>query len=363
MKKLLTNKIFDIPRLVRMALKVSIHEATPILSTMTTTIKAIRQSLGGIYPRYLKILDFCYRFFRLRKNQVKKKPRSSSGMGILLITTLFNTYASAEEPPHEGIFSLPISQQPGPMVSFGQNIIEKNQIQGFLFPTYLSASKPKQNYTNLSPSLLYGLSNKASLLLSFPVAINYTFENYHSSGYGDTSIQGEYAFYNQDTKKYSDIATIVGNLSIPTGSTHTIPLIGQGSASYLLGTTFNRTWVDWMFFTSEGVYQYRPAPHEKLSTQYLYQAGLGHNLHSIPDKYIFLALLELSGQYSKNSIQINTLNTFSGGNHIVATPSLWFSTKKLILQLAISLPLTEQLTVPENQLNYNTSLSIAWTFR
>lgn len=295
---------------------------------MITTIKAIRQSLG-----------------------------------MILIATLSNTYASPEEPPPEGIFSLPISQQPGPMVSFGQNIIEKNQIQAFLFPTYLSASKPKQNYTNLSPSLLYGLSDKASLLLTFPVAINYAFENYHASGYGDTGVQGEYAFYTQDTKKHSDIATFVGNITFPTGSTHTIPVIGQGSASYLLGATYNRTWVDWMFFTSGGVYQYRPAPHEKFSTQYMYQAGLGHNLLSLPDKYIFLALLELSGQYSKNSIQFNTLNTFSGGNLIVATPSLWFSTKKFILQLAISLPVTEQLTVPGNHLNYNTSLCIAWTFR
>lgn len=55
-----------------------------------------------IYPFYLKVLDFCYRFlkFSKRKNQVAKKIRSSGGIGILVtsVILLFSLSSVGAEP-------------------------------------------------------------------------------------------------------------------------------------------------------------------------------------------------------------------------------------------------------------------------
>lgn len=44
--------------------------------------------------------------------------------------------ASAQEPPSVGIYSLPFSQMPGPLFSFGQNIIGKDILQFYAAPGF-----------------------------------------------------------------------------------------------------------------------------------------------------------------------------------------------------------------------------------
>ena len=295
---------------------------------------------------------------------IKKTKGVTLLLETILISFVFNLYASTPRPgtqPHKGNFSLPISQQPGPLISFGQNIIQKNQLQVYLFPNYLS--EPNQYYLTVAPALVYGLSDKASLFLTFPVAADYVFNTQHSSGYGDTGVQGEYAFYNHDTYQYSDQATIVGGITLPTGSPYKRPMVGLGSASYFIGGTYNHLTVDWMFFTSPGALLLKPAPNLKFSTQYLYQAGIGRNIKSIPDKYIFFALLELDGQYSKNRIRFDAIDSNLSGNILLATPSLWISTKQFIAQLGIGFPVTKRWINPQNNIQYYASATLTWTIR
>jgi len=278
---------------------------------------------------------------------------------FLLIHFIFDLHAATSiEPPHSGNFSLPISQQPGPLVSFGQNIVKRNQAQVFLYPSYLKA--PQQQYPNASPSLLYGFSDNASLFITTPIAINYTNNKQRASGFADTSVQGEYAFYNKDNDRFSDQSTVVGGMTLPSGSFIKRPQTGQGTVGYFIGTTFNRTSIDWMFFASPGITLFKPTPTTPFESQYLYQVGIGRNIKSIPDKSILLVMVELDGLYSKNNLQLNALYSNAGGNIVLATPSLWFSTQHLILQAGLSLPISQHVAQPQDKISYYAIMSIGW---
>lgn len=66
-------------------------------------------------------------------------------LSLLLIISSLPKFAIGEvsssesqnEPPNLGNFALPTSQQPGPFFSFGQSLIDKNQIQFYVSPNYL----------------------------------------------------------------------------------------------------------------------------------------------------------------------------------------------------------------------------------
>ncbi|HBD7143729.1 TPA: hypothetical protein KKW64_002631, partial [Legionella pneumophila] len=76
--------------------------------------------------------------------------------------------------------------------------------------------------------MVYGLSNKASFLVTAPVAASYRNETSRSNGLGDTYFQGEFAFYEYSNFKYVDQMTFVGGLTAPTGSVNKDPSIGFG---------------------------------------------------------------------------------------------------------------------------------------
>ena len=89
----------------------------------------------------------------------------------------------AEERPAIGNFALSISQQPTPLVSFGENIIDKGQVQLFLFA---DAFIGKHSYlTDVIPSVLYGIRDDlsfSSMSRSSPRNKN---KSHHSSGIED----------------------------------------------------------------------------------------------------------------------------------------------------------------------------------
>lgn len=149
--------------------------------------------------------------------------------------------APSVTPPSIGLFALPPSQEPGPFFSFGQNIIEKNKLQLYLFPTYVKIEEG--DFFAFTPSLLYGLTDSASFYLFTPLAIDYRNGTYHSSGVSDTTLQFEYAFYQSADLIKSEFASVVTAVTLPTGSFKKSPPTGFGSPSYFLGATFNRTFI------------------------------------------------------------------------------------------------------------------------
>lgn len=267
---------------------------------------------------------------------------------------------SQNEPPSIGNYALPASQQPGPFLSFGQALIDKNQVQFYVSPNYLHFKN--ENFLTISSSLVYGLSNKASFLVSVPVAINYVNETSRSHGLGDTYFQGEYAFYENSNFRYTEQMTFVGGLTTPTGSVNKDPSTGIGSVSYFLGGTYNRMSVDWLGIASTGLNVITKHHSMKLGNQYLYQMGLGRNIKSVTGKYIFFGLVEVNGIYIEKNKFIGEIDPNSGGNLVNIIPSLWFSTKKLFFQLGLGIPIFQAPNGDQNKIHYNPVASAGITF-
>ena len=287
---------------------------------------------------------------------------------ILLVLLPLNLYATNQEantsdtsqPPSIGNFGLPSSQQPSPLVSFGQNIINEGQRQLFMEQTYIQA--PLQHFTTGTPSFLYGLYDTASLFISLPVAMSYKQDQDHSSGVSDALIQLEYAFWNTSNSQYTTQATFVANATLPTGSLEKSPPTGVGSPTFFLGSTYNFTSVNWYGFVSPGVILTPMHNYFKPGTQYFYQFGLSRTLLSAPNKYIFATLVEVDGIITEKATLFGQSLPDSGGTILGITPSLWFSTKQLTLQLGVGLPLVQHLNGDQAQNNYILVGNVAWIF-
>ncbi|OGV35370.1 MAG: hypothetical protein A3E88_07425 [Legionellales bacterium RIFCSPHIGHO2_12_FULL_35_11] len=293
-----------------------------------------------------------------------------------LISISFCAYArqatglteSEAHPPHLGNFALPQSQQPGPFFSFGQNILEKNQFQAYLQTTY--EQRRLAYFTWATPALVYGVTDAISVMVALPIAIEYAETLHHSSGLDEAFVQGEWAFYNRSSFKSTEQGTLVGAVNFPTGSTKKEPSTSYGVTSYFIGGTYNQTFVNWLWFVSAAAFHVPPYEATHRYNQYLYQYGLGRNIKSVTNKYIFFGLLEFNGNYEEiKEIQIKhhhhvpeKSTIYKYGNVIYATPSLWFSTPKLFAQLGFSLPLDQQWTDINKHKNYFVSLALGLTF-
>ena len=216
-------------------------------------------------------------------------------------------------------------------------------------------------FNDLIPGLVYGISDTMSLFFNVPVATGYKDRTLHSSGFEDIFLQFEYAYYVKNKKRATNQATVVANISCPTGSSHKKPPTGYGAPAYFIGTTYNHTAVDWLYFGSLGALF--PSSHgsSRTANQYLYECGFGRNIASSP-AYIFSWMVECDGIYGgKNKVQ-GKQDPNSGGNVIYVTPSLWLSTEKLILQLGAGGILTQHLYGNQTKYTYQVIFNLGWTF-
>ncbi|HVV68758.1 MAG TPA: hypothetical protein VHE99_06985 [Gammaproteobacteria bacterium] len=263
-----------------------------------------------------------------------------------------------EQPPSIGNFALPTSQQPGPLVGFGQNIIDQNETQIFLLADDFSGVN--KHAVDIAPSILYGITNNLSVWLNMPIAASYKTNQDSSSGLEDAALQFEYAFYHQDTHAFSEQATIVSNMTFPTGSSTKEPNTGFGSPSFFLGFTLNRMYVDWFVFTSHGAVLTTSNDNTKFGNQFLYQAGFGRNILDIDSKWILAWMVEADGQYTQKNKISGVTDPNSGGNIVYVTPSLWVSSKRLIVQPGVGFPVAQHLYGNQKRNNYLLLLSLGW---
>jgi hypothetical protein len=265
-----------------------------------------------------------------------------------------------EEPPPIGNFALPTSQQPGPLVSFGQNMLDENQTQLFVFANDFNGDRT--HAVDIIPAVLYGIKDNLSVFFNVPIAASFKSDKNRSSGLEDMFLQLEYAFYTKKTFEHEDQATLVANVTFPTGSTKKQPPTGFGSSSFFLGATFNRTYTDWFMFTSPGVVLTTSHDSTKFGNEFLYQAGFGRNILSIDSEWIFAWMVEADGQYTERSKIKGRIDPNSGGNTVYITPSLWVSSKKVIAQLGFGLPATQHLFGNQKRNNYLLVANLGWTF-
>ena len=264
-------------------------------------------------------------------------------------------------PPEIGILSMPTVQEPGPLVGFGQNVVDKHNAQILLLGAKLSGQG--EHFVDLAPSFLYGITDTLSLFFTVPYAVSYKQDAYHSSGVGDTLLQFEYNFYQKSTYTYYQRATAVFSLLLPTGSSTKIPNTGNGSSYLFLGTTFNQTYVNWYFFVSPGTLQTTENKQAiKYGNQYFYQGGLGRSIFVMSGKLLIALMLEIDGTYIEKTQFFGISNPNSGGNIILATPSLWLSTHNLTLQLGFSYPIYQRFNGNQPRV-YNVVVgNVAWAF-
>lgn len=234
--------------------------------------------------------------------------------------------------------SLPPSQQPAPLIGFGENIIDKGTTQIYL---YADAYLGRDNYTtDLIPSVLYAVRDDLSLYFSVPFALKNSIGPNQSAGIEDIFLQAEYAFYTQNAQASAWQATVVGNVTFPTGSSTKNPPTGWGAPTFFLGSTLNYTGIDWIFFTAYGGIFPLEGYNIRSGNELLYQYGFGRNIPS-PSGWIFLWMVEGDGTYSwKNSVNGSTAPN-SGGNVFYVTPSLWISSTRTLLQIGVGYPIVQ----------------------
>lgn len=264
-----------------------------------------------------------------------------------------------KEPPPIGNFSLPASQQPYGLFAFGGNVIDKSEVQLFFFvDEFMGKNKV---IIDLIPGVLFGITDECSIFFNFPFTPEFREESQKSSGLEDFFIQLEYAFYNKKTCFYIDQATLVGNITVPTGSIKKNPSTGFGSPSLFLGGTYCRMMVDWFVLTSHGATLTTSDHKTKIGDQFLYQFGFGRNIPS-PPGWIYAWMVEIDGQYNKKNRIHGKIDPNSGGNTIFATPSLWISSEDILLQFGVSFPINQNLFNNQNKFDYALNFNFAWSF-
>jgi hypothetical protein len=281
---------------------------------------------------------------------------------LALMLIWFSLQAKTEEdiePIKEGNLSLPESQQLGPLFSFGQNIIGKDVLQVYSYFDYLKGHRQKS--AEIIPAILYGITDSLSVFINFPVSIKNQVNGNKSSGIEDIYAQFEYAAYNKNHLTTIDQWTLVASLYLPTGSQFKNPPTGHGQPSIFLGTTLCHLAIDWYFFTSAGATLVAAKNNNKFGNQFLYQAGMGRNIGTLPG-WIFTWILEFNGIYNQGNNVNGLIDLNSGGNLIFIGPSLWISSKKLILQAGISFPVYQHLFGIQNKNDYFAAFNFGYTF-
>jgi hypothetical protein len=129
----------------------------------------------------------------------------------ILIWTCALAKESIEPSCKEGNFAIPASQIPGPLLSLGDNIIDKGDIQIQMLSTF--ARGQKKSSTKVQPSLLYGINDATSLLVGLPYAIKNKDGSSTSAGVGDLFADIEYAYINKPGPCSIHEATVLGGIT------------------------------------------------------------------------------------------------------------------------------------------------------
>lgn len=264
-----------------------------------------------------------------------------------------------------GNFALKASQQPGPLVSFGQNMVDKGDVQIFSFIDDFAGCNKR--LITVVPTMLYGLQNNFSLYIQIPVAAKYKEDNLTFHGLQDILMQLEYAFYDHIREATTNQISIVVNATLPTGdssfqSFHPKTFSNYGSPTFFIGFTADHFSPTWYSFISAGARIPTKNENVTIGKQFLYQCGISHNITALADAYIFNWLIEFDGTYKQKNKNFGITDPNSGGNQILLGPSLWLSTPHFSLQAGISAVIYQYLYGKQNKDTYFLSIEAGYKF-
>lgn len=265
--------------------------------------------------------------------------------------------SGGQSPPNIGNFALPGPQQPGPLMSFGQTLIGRNQwqLQYSTFSPYYVAAP----FKNMNASMIFGMTDDTAVYFNYPVASD---SSPPARTLKDTVLQLEHAVYAYGNQRYQEQTTVVGAVVLPLDQGDiTNNISGYGSPAYFLGGTYNRIYVDWLYFVSPGYSLPTTSNHLKIGPQWLYQAGLGRSICSVTDQSILFGLLEINGQYAYKNKYFGLFDINSGGNVVALTPSLSLSFRHLMAQVGVGFPVVQDLNGNQTKTNYFIATTFTWT--
>ncbi len=283
------------------------------------------------------------------------------GLMLLLMGVFSNLHAKQEkeavEQVKEGNFLLPLSQQPSPLFSLGQNVVEKGDCMAFV--AALPFFGPKKHSVFVVPYLLYGINDSCSIALGAPFA---SIKDDCFKGLGDIFAQIEYAFYEARKPRSTYQATILTALYLPTGSTKSgTPALGAGAPSFLFGGTFSYYSPDWLWFLSAGGNLETKGRRLRAGSNFLYQGGFGKNI-TTHKGWIFTWMIELDGIYTTRDQFCSMTVRNSGGNVLFLTPSFWASSERFIAQAGITLLPVQHLFGCQTRNEIGALISFGWKF-
>ncbi len=264
----------------------------------------------------------------------------------VIVTKIYTREPNGGTHIYEGNLALPTAQQPRPLFCFGQNIVDKSDIQAFLFASSLSSKN--SNFTEVIPNIIYGISDNCVFLAGIPIAAKSKLCHKNSSGFESVFAQLEYAFYNDDHATYANQMTFVSNIVI-TGKKN-FPSQFAHPSSFFFGMTASHMATDWYYFISPGIIV--PVSHKNnASLTFLYQWGISRNIYYIPQKLLATLLLEFFGEFRKDSHEHN----------LYIGPSLWITTQHFILDIGIAFPVIQK-TIDQSKNNLLFSVEVGWKF-
>lgn len=262
-----------------------------------------------------------------------------------------------------GNFSVGNSTQIAPLVSFGQLIIDKNVLFPVLYGIYAEGQSSHAN--RIRPGVVYGIQDNFSAYFVVPYDTSNRYGSSRSSGFEDVVLQMEYAYYSRNHSDSALQATIVGNVQFPTGSSSKNPPTGDGSCSYFLGATYAYTSYNWYAFGSAGIDLTTTHHGTKFGNSYLYQCGIARYIKQLsPHGCVFNLMVELDGTYFEKDKIHRVTNPNSGGNVIIATPSICLASKQWLVQWGIGFPILQNLNGEQYKVHYAIvySLGVALQF-
>lgn len=299
----------------------------------------------------------------LKKSNVVRSCLLISFIGINFIFAKENEEwlpVSAKQ-PHIGNFSLPVSQQPGPLFSFGQNFADTGNFIAYVYPLQLKGHK--ESLVEVIPSILYGITDKLSLFVELPIAVKFKIEDQTSRGLSDLIIQFEQVMYDDETESKINAISAVANMTFPTGSTSKNPSISFGSPTFFLGTTLSHSEFDWYYFASFGgqITTYNKQG-IKAGNAFFYQGGFGRNIAYKSDKWILNWLVEINGIYVQRNKLCNIIDCNSGRNTILLGPSLFFATQHFSIDAGVLAVVAQHSRGCQLKENYVAAAYMGWKF-
>lgn len=281
-------------------------------------------------------------------------------LAVILLSCTALIFSSKAVQVKEGNLSLPTSQQPGPLFLYGQNIVDKGDIQAEL---YMDVHKGKnRTFIDILPGILYGVTDKFSLFFNFPFTPKYKNNCQKTSGMEDIFVQGEYAFFYQEKERATNMITLITSLYVPTGSTKKKPPTGFGAPSFFLGATVSHLSVEWYLIASPVAWITTSRGDTKFGNQYFYQGCVGRNIWSKPDACIITVMVELFGIYDCQDKIDGVIDPNSGSNLVHIGPTLWLSSQRFFGQVGILYVASQSYHGCQNKNSYLVAIDLGWKF-